>query len=80
MHFEWYSPAYLIGTQGGFNSNNYTYKIDANGNGSSSVGRIGGLEEQCGSIYKPGTSELILGAGLMILRTMQVVTNILVME
>ena len=57
MHFSG-THAYLIGTQGGFNSNNYTYKIDANGN-ASSVGRIGGLEEQCGSIYKPGTSELI---------------------
>ena len=61
MHFSG-THAYLIGTQGGFNSNNYTYKIDANGN-ASSVGLQSGLEEQCGSIYKPGTSELILGAG-----------------
>lgn len=61
MHFSG-TRAYLIGTQGGFNSQNRTYWFNASG----AYGNIGAqseLEEQCGSIYKSGTDELILGAG-----------------
>lgn len=61
LHFSG-TRTYLIGTQGGFNSQNYTYVINASGS-YSNIGAQSGLEEQCGSIYKPGSDEIILGAG-----------------